>query len=688
MNSPTPSRLNRVLPALRLMALVALPALARAQTRYVITNLGSAGGVSIQATAINASGQVVGTDSTTFQSTRAFRYSNGTISALASPGLGRDQGLGINAAGTVVGTSSNTTTGASRGFIVSSTGVMTDLGDNTSAVGIADDGTILGGAFPRMSLRSPAGVVTIFGPTTGSSTATAISANGIVAGYTDNGPRRAFRYSNGVMTDLGALPGGNNSYGYAVNNAGVVVGSSNDSTNGKLQAVIFSGGTVTSIDPTGTSSQAQGINAAGVVVGINSANHAFIYTQAGGLVDLNTVVTNLATSGFSVLTSATAINDAGQIVGYGSVGAGRFGAFRLEVDSTPVIATQPTSHTVAAGSSAVFSVSATGTALTYQWLFNGSAIAGATSANYTISSASADNVGSYSVRVTNSSGSSSVTSQTATLTVDANASSRLINLSILTGVSGGSDSFTLGYAVAGSGTKPVVIRAAGPSLAKFSVPSPLDDPKFDTYADSTRTGGNNDWGGGSALTNAMFAVGAFEFNGPTSRDAALAVDVPVGRNSVVVSSASGNGGNVIAEVYDATPSITLTPSTPRLVNVSVLKPIGDGFTVGFNIGGNASKTVLIRAVGPGLATVNVTGFAADPQLALFSSNQAKIGENNDWGGTAALSSAFLQVGAFPIPTNSKDAALVTTLAPGGYSVQVTSASGGNGLVIVEIYAVP
>jgi hypothetical protein len=100
--------------------------------------------------------------------------------------------------------------------------------------------------------------------------------------------------------------------------------------------------------------------------------------------------------------------------------------------------------------------------------------------------------------------------------------------------------------------------------------------------------------------------------------------------------------------------------------------------------------VLIRAVGPtlGAAPFNVPGVVADPQLVLFNSASARIGENDNWGGTAALTTAFNQVGAFALPAASRDAVLVATLTPGAYTVQVTGAGGATGVALVEIYELP
>jgi hypothetical protein len=159
-----------------------------------------------------------------------------------------------------------------------------------------------------------------------------------------------------------------------------------------------------------------------------------------------------------------------------------------------------------------------------------------------------------------------------------------------------------------------------------------------------------------------------------------------GEHSVRISASGSGTGAVLAELYALPVPAGLTTSTPGLLNVSVIKSLGSGLTIGFVITGAAPRAVLIRAVGPTLGTApfNLNGAAADPQLALHAGT-VRTSENNDWGGTSALSSAFAQVGAFALPAGSKDAALVATLAPGNYSVQVSGVGGTTGIVLVEVY---
>ena len=102
-----------------------------------------------------------------------------------------------------------------------------------------------------------------------------------------------------------------------------------------------------------------------------------------------------------------------------------------------------------------------------------------------------------------------------------------------------------------------------------------------------------------------------------------------------------------------------------------------------------AKTVLIRAIGPTLGTFGVQGVLEDPVIRLFSSGQELV-VNDDWGSgdqTDAIAAAAEQVGAFAIDPTSKDSALLITLNPGVYTVQVAGVGGLTGACLVEVYDV-
>ena len=94
-----------------------------------------------------------------------------------------------------------------------------------------------------------------------------------------------------------------------------------------------------------------------------------------------------------------------------------FNSTTIAIGSAPVITTQPVSKTVTAGTTASFSVLASGNPTpTYQWQKGGIGISGANASTYTIASPASGDAGNYTVTATNSIG--TVTSSVATLTVN------------------------------------------------------------------------------------------------------------------------------------------------------------------------------------------------------------------------------------------------------------------------------
>jgi hypothetical protein len=130
---------------------------------------------------------------------------------------------------------------------------------------------------------------------------------------------------------------------------------------------------------------------------------------------------------------------------------------------------------------------------------------------------------------------------------------------------------------------------------------------------------------------------------------------------------------------------TTTTRTDRLINLSSRVRVGAGRTLitGFVVGGTTPKRVVLRAVGPTLSGFGVTGALANPRLQLFDATGKVIAENDDWSG-ADTTAAMAQVGAFGLTAGAKDAALLVTLAPGAYTMQVAEVA-GEGVALAEIY---
>jgi hypothetical protein len=129
-----------------------------------------------------------------------------------------------------------------------------------------------------------------------------------------------------------------------------------------------------------------------------------------------------------------------------------------------------------------------------------------------------------------------------------------------------------------------------------------------------------------------------------------------------------------------------TAITGRLTNLSVRSLAGSGdqaLIVGCVVGGSGSRSLLVRGIGPGLANFGVAGVLADPQLVI---SGARTLFNDNWGSAAnasALPSTFSRVGAFALPTGSRDAAVLDSFATGSWTMQLSGA--GTGVGLVEIY---
>jgi hypothetical protein len=269
---------------------------------------------------------------------------------------------------------------------------------------------------------------------------------------------------------------------------------------------------------------------------------------------------------------------------------------------------------------------------------------------------------------------------------------RLTNLSTRAEVTAGAD-LTLGFSLRGTGVKRLIARGVGPTLTRLGVSGTLNDPRLELFAAGATTSlmTNDDWettGNVTALMLATAQVGAFDLT-PGSKDcailAALNTNIQEGYTIRISASGSTSSGVALAEVYDAEP---LTASV-RLAAVSALGFVGTGdsaFVPGFVIGGTEPKRLLIRAVGPGLAPWGVTSVLLDPRLALVPLGRKFIVASNDnWGGLDTIAESAAAIGAFALAPESKDAAIVVWLPPGGYTVLVSGSTGTTGNVLVEVY---
>jgi hypothetical protein len=73
---------------------------------------------------------------------------------------------------------------------------------------------------------------------------------------------------------------------------------------------------------------------------------------------------------------------------------------------------------------------------------------------------------------------------------------------------------------------------------------------------------------------------------------------------------------------------------------------------------------------------------------LYDAANTVLQANSGWANNADLAADFSQVGAFPLPTGSADAAMVVTLPPGSYTVEMSGVNNVTGVGLAEVYELP
>jgi hypothetical protein len=266
---------------------------------------------------------------------------------------------------------------------------------------------------------------------------------------------------------------------------------------------------------------------------------------------------------------------------------------------------------------------------------------------------------------------------------------RLVNISSRAIVGTGDNAIIAGVVVADTANKRYLSRAIGPGLAAFGASDTVSDPQLSIFAgNGVEIFRNNGWETGRdavRIPTYSRSVGAFPLT-TGSKDSALADSIPAGAYTIQITTPSGQPGVGLAELYEL-------DRNGRTVNLSTRARVrtGDGVLIGgFVVQGPAYKRMLVRGVGPTLAAFGLTEALRDPVLTIYS-GQTIVASNDRWESAenaTAVSAASKSVGAFSLAANSEDAAMLITLPPGAYTVEVKGKAESEGVALLEIYEVP
>jgi len=251
----------------------------------------------------------------------------------------------------------------------------------------------------------------------------------------------------------------------------------------------------------------------------------------------------------------------------------------------------------------------------------------------------------------------------------------LVNVSTRTDVLGGDSVLIGGFIITGHVAKTVVLRGLGPSLASSGVTGFLADPTLELY-DSTNilVAQNDNWG--FPLPDYVITGGLIPKN---PAESLIATTLRPGSYTVVLRGANDSAGVALFELYDVDAvdsEISNLSTRGRAENGDQGSMIG-----GFIVGGTEPTAVLVRAIGPSLTNYGIVGALPDPVLEIRNSEGSLVGLNDNW--RSNQQQQIINTG-IP-PSNDKESAIVSTLAPGNYTALVYGAHSSQGIALVEVY---
>lgn len=234
----------------------------------------------------------------------------------------------------------------------------------------------------------------------------------------------------------------------------------------------------------------------------------------------------------------------------------------------------------------------------------------------------------------------------------------LSNISTRLDVRTGDQVLIGGFIITGNDPKQVVLRAIGPSLVSFGISNPLPDPILELHgSDGSLITTNDNW-----KETQQSEIEASGFQPSSDLESAIITTLDPGSYTAIVSGKDGGTGVGLVEGYDLDQSADSqlgNISTRGFVETDANVMIG-GFILGGAVG---NANVLIRALGPSLTPLGVTGALVDPTLELHDENGAVIGSDDNWKDVQQneIEATGLQ------PQNDLESALFETLAPAAYT---------------------
>jgi hypothetical protein len=252
----------------------------------------------------------------------------------------------------------------------------------------------------------------------------------------------------------------------------------------------------------------------------------------------------------------------------------------------------------------------------------------------------------------------------------------LANISTRGQVLTGNNVMIGGFIVTGSGSKKAIVRAIGPSLTNQGVTGALTDPTLELHLPDGTVVTNDNW---MDAGNKQEVIDSGVAPTNDAESAILRDSLAPGNYTAIVSGVNSTTGVALVEVFDLNAA-----GTAILANISTRGFVGTGDNVligGIIILGGSDQSVILRAIGPSLATQGVSGVLADPVLELHDGDGNLIATNDNW---KSDQQAEIEGTGIP-PTDEAESAIVATLTAGSYTAIVSGKNNSTGVALVEVY---
>lgn len=290
------------------------------------------------------------------------------------------------------------------------------------------------------------------------------------------------------------------------------------------------------------------------------------------------------------------------------------------------------------------------------------------------------NVGIYSILITatNGEGTSAVFHLTLTITPSQiGPFPSLLNIATRLRVLTGDNVLIGGFIISGNQPKRVIIRAIGPSLTSLGISGALPDSVLELHGPGAFTTVINDnW-----RDTQQSEIQATGFPPNNDLESAIVATLPAGAYTAIVRGKSDGTGVALVEAYD----LDSTADT-QLANISTRGFVdsGDNVMIGGLIAGPTcagSGRMLIRAIGPSLASLGIQNALQNPMLELHDGNGAQVASNRDWKETQRPALELTGIA----PLDDHEAAILWVLSPGNYTAVMRGENNGTGVGLVEVY---